>query len=199
MPRFLLPKRRLCSRRRNTSLNSKSTRSQKLSHLLPNPAKNHNIIVDEARLRSVLSNLYLLPLNKVRLWSLSRAEVWHWSVHSTSLWLLYISKCVFPLKNSPFVQNISLEWKWWQQYFYWWLFPWLRGVWKNGRPFILHLHIFLGFFLEVEISSCALIPLYARISPQWLSELRRLAEYFLTSCMWAHFLDRYLHYTWTAA
>ena len=30
------------------------------------------------------------------------------------------------------------------------------------------------FFFEVEISSRTLIPLYARLSPQWLSELRRL-------------------------
>ena len=34
--------------------------------------------------------------------------------------------------------------------------------------------LFSPLFLKVEISSHTLIPLYARISPQWLSDLRRL-------------------------
>ena len=61
---------------------------------------------------------------------------------------------------------------WW-----WWLFPRLRGFWENVRPFIsrlLFVFVFV-FVFEVEIRSRALIPLfYARVSPQWLSELRRL-------------------------
>ena len=60
-PRFRLLRRPLCSKRPSTSLSSKSTRSRKLSHLLPNPAKNHSAIVDEARLRSVLLSVEVLP------------------------------------------------------------------------------------------------------------------------------------------
>ena len=46
---------------------------------------------------------------------------------------------------------------WW-----WWLFSHLPGFWGNVRPFIscLHFKFFFVFFLiEVEISSCTLIPL----------------------------------------
>ena len=52
------------------------------------------------------------------------------------------------------------------------LFLRLRGFWENDRPFIPRLRFF--FFFEVEINSRSLIPLRARISQQWLSELRRL-------------------------
>ena len=57
---------------------------------------------------------------------------------------------------------------------WWYLFPHLRGFGKDVRPFIFRLRFF-PFFLKVEISSHTLISLFcARISPQWLSMLRRL-------------------------
>ena len=59
----------------------------------------------------------------------------------------------------------NLSWWWWWR----WLFLRLRELRENVRLFIPRLR----FIFEVEISLRTLIR-YARISPQWLSELRRL-------------------------
>ena len=68
---------------------------------------------------------------------------------------------------------------------WWWLFSRSRGLLENVRSFIPRPRFFCLFVFKVEISSRALIPLvYARISPQWLSELRRLwLNVPLTSCV----------------
>ena len=50
------------------------------------------------------------------------------------------------------------------------------------------------FFFEVEISSRTLVPLYARVSPQWLSE-----RMFPDRLRVSSFPDRFPHYAWTAA
>ena len=55
--------------------------------------------------------------------------------------------------------------RWW-----WWLFSRLGEFWENVRLFIPRLRFFFSFFFEVEISSRTLATLYARISPQWLSD-----------------------------
>ena len=55
----------------------------------------------------------------------------------------------------------------------WWLLTRVRGLWEKIRLFIPR----LCFFLKSEdwlAQANANFTLYARISPQWLSELRRL-------------------------
>ena len=59
----------------------------------------------------------------------------------------------------------------------------------------------LFFFFKVEISSRTSIPpCYAKISPQWLGEMRRLWPNVPRRVACKLFPDRKLgHYTWTAA
>ena len=72
---------------------------------------------------------------------------------------------------------------------------------KNfGRMFNPFLPAPFFLFFEVETSSWTLIPLfYARISPQWLSELRRLWPNVPWQVACELFPDRFPHYAWTAA
>ena len=49
----------------------------------------------------------------------------------------------------------------------------LRGFWENVRPFIPRLRVFFFFFLSGDYLAHTNSTLHARISSQWLSELRR--------------------------
>ena len=69
--------------------------------------------------------------------------------------------------------------EWFAMNWWWWLFPRLREFGENVRPFIPSLpSFFFPFFFFFSIGDYLTrtnFTLYARINPQWLSELRRLA------------------------
>ena len=68
-----------------------------------------------------------------------------------------------------------------------------------GEGSAIHSPPALFFFFKVEISSRTNSTLWARISPQWLSELRRLWPNVPWKLCVSSFPDRFPHYTWTAA
>ena len=63
---------------------------------------------------------------------------------------------------------LKLETSWW------WLFPCLRGFGENIGPLIPHLRFLFFLFLKWRWACAHYSTLRARISPQWLSKLRRL-------------------------
>ena len=84
-------------------------------------------------------------------------------------------------------------WWWWC----WWLFPCLRGFRENVQPFIPCLRFF--FFFKVVISFHTLIPLFRLWSVHSGSvSWDDCGQMFSDKLHVSLFLDRFLHYAWTA-
>ena len=96
------------------------------------------------------------------------------------------------LMQVPVLGTHGVWWWWWC----WWLFPRLRGFWQNVRPLIPCLRFYF-WFLEVEISSPALIPLFMpgsvhSGSASWDDWGRMFPDKFRVSS----FPDRFPQYAW---
>ena len=92
--------------------------------------------------------------------------------------------------------NQYINGDWW----FWWLFPHLRGFWDNVWLFIPHLRFLLLFVFEVEISSHTLIPLFMPGSVHSGSaSWDDYDQIFLDKMRVSSFLDKFPHYAWTTA